>query len=175
MSEMASQITSFSIVCSAIYSGGDQSKHLSSASLSFVQGIHPWPVNSSRKRPVKRKMFPFDDVIILAKKLTHHMLAFVAVVSMPVQEADLGALIYTTLRFRLQWQKNIMVVRLCWAVQTRSRSNNEALGRSIYRIYQLNGKRYDINNKYTLSQGLCFKLIYDRHYRTGSFGFHTKH
>ena len=27
-------------------------------------GIHRWPVNSSHKRPVTRKMLPFDDVII---------------------------------------------------------------------------------------------------------------
>ena len=27
-------------------------------------GIHRWPVSSPHKRPVTRKMFPFDDVII---------------------------------------------------------------------------------------------------------------
>ena len=42
----------------------DQIKHQSSASLAFVRGIHRWPVNSSHKRPVTRKMFPFDDVIM---------------------------------------------------------------------------------------------------------------
>ena len=30
----------------------------------FVRGIHRWPVNSPQKRPVARKMFPFDDVIM---------------------------------------------------------------------------------------------------------------
>ena len=39
-------------------------KHQSSASRAFVRGIHRWPVNSPHKRPVTRKMFPFDDVII---------------------------------------------------------------------------------------------------------------
>ena len=39
------------------------------ASLSFVRGINRWPVNSPHKRPVTRKMFPFDDVIIL--KMEH--------------------------------------------------------------------------------------------------------
>ena len=34
------------------------------ASLTFVRGIHQWPVNSPHKWPVTRKMFPFDDVII---------------------------------------------------------------------------------------------------------------
>ena len=39
MSTMASQITSLTIVCSAVYSGADQRKH-QSASLAFVRGIH---------------------------------------------------------------------------------------------------------------------------------------
>ena len=62
MSTMASQITSASIVCSTIYSGADQRKHQSSASLAFVRGIHRSPVNSPHKSLVTRKMFPFDDV-----------------------------------------------------------------------------------------------------------------
>ena len=37
----------------------------SSASLAFVRGIHRWPVNSPHKGPVTRKMFPFDDGIML--------------------------------------------------------------------------------------------------------------
>ena len=47
------------------YSGADQRKHQSSASLAFVRGIHRWPVNSPHKGPVTRKMFPFDDVIMV--------------------------------------------------------------------------------------------------------------
>ena len=64
MSAIASKITSLSIVYSAVYSGADQIKHQSSASLAFVWGIHRGPVNSPHKRPVTRKMFPFDDVIM---------------------------------------------------------------------------------------------------------------
>ena len=64
MSAMASPITSLTIVYSIVYSGADQRKHQSSASLAFVRGIHRWPVNSLHKRPVTRKMFPFDDVIM---------------------------------------------------------------------------------------------------------------
>ena len=41
-------------------------KHQSPASLAFVWGIHRGPVNSPHKWPVTRKMFPFDDVIMLA-------------------------------------------------------------------------------------------------------------
>ena len=64
MSAMASQITSLMNVYSTVYSGADQRKHQSSASLAFVMGIHRWPVNSPHKGPVTRKMFPFDDVIL---------------------------------------------------------------------------------------------------------------
>ena len=64
MSLMASQITSLTIVYSTVYSGADQRKHQSPASLAFVQRIHRGPVNSPHKRPVTRKMFPFDDVIM---------------------------------------------------------------------------------------------------------------
>ena len=65
MSVMASQITSVSLVYLAVCSGSDQRKHQSSASLAFVRGIHRWPVNSPHKGPVTRKMFPFEDVIML--------------------------------------------------------------------------------------------------------------
>ena len=61
---MASPITSLMIIYSTVYSGADQRKHQSSASLAFVMGIHRWPVNSPHKGPVTRKMFPFDDVIM---------------------------------------------------------------------------------------------------------------
>ena len=64
MGAMASQITSLTIVYSSIYSGADQRKHQSSASVAFVRGIHRWPVNSLHKRPVTRKIFPFYDVIM---------------------------------------------------------------------------------------------------------------
>ena len=64
MSMMVSQITSLTIVYSTIYSGADQGKHQSSASLAFVRGIYRWPVNSPHKGPVTRKMFLFDDVIM---------------------------------------------------------------------------------------------------------------
>ena len=67
MGSMASQITSLTIVYSAVYSGADQRKHQSSASLDFVRGNHRGPVNASHKWPVTRKMFPFDDVIMISE------------------------------------------------------------------------------------------------------------
>ena len=65
MSASASPITSLMILYSTVYSDADRRKHQSSASLAFVGGIHRSPVNSQHKGPVTRKMFPFDDVIIV--------------------------------------------------------------------------------------------------------------
>ena len=65
MGAIASQITSLTIAYSTVYSGADQRKYQSSASPAFVRGTHRWPVNSPHKRPVTRKMFPFDDVIMM--------------------------------------------------------------------------------------------------------------
>ena len=63
MGMMASQITSLTSVYSTVYSGVNQRKYQSSASLAFVRGIHRGPVNSRHKEPVTLK-FPFDDVIM---------------------------------------------------------------------------------------------------------------
>ena len=52
MGPIASQITSLTIVYSTVYSDADQIKHQSSASLSFVYGIH-----RGHKWPVTRKCF----------------------------------------------------------------------------------------------------------------------
>ena len=68
MSAMASQINSLAIVCSIFCSGADQRKHQSSESLAFLRGIHQWPLDFPTKGPVTRKMYPFDDVIMLSRK-----------------------------------------------------------------------------------------------------------
>ena len=70
MGPIASQITSLTIVYSIVYSDADQSKHQSSSSLAFVREIQRGPVNSPHKWPVTRKMFPFDDVIMLQNQYT---------------------------------------------------------------------------------------------------------
>ena len=57
MGVVAYQITSLRIVYLTVYSGADQRKHQSSASLAFVWGIHWGPVNSPHKWPVTRKIF----------------------------------------------------------------------------------------------------------------------
>ena len=69
MSAMASQITNPTIVYATVYSGTDERKHQSSASLAFVREIHRWPMNSPHKWPVTRKRFPFDDVIMVVFRI----------------------------------------------------------------------------------------------------------
>ena len=65
MSSVASEITGAAIVCLTVCSGADQRKHQSSTSLAFVRGIHRSQVDSPHKGPLKREMFPFDDVIMI--------------------------------------------------------------------------------------------------------------
>ena len=64
MSAMAFQYISLPIVYLIVYSGADQIKHQSSASLAFLRGIYRWPMNSTHRWPVTRKIFPLDDVIM---------------------------------------------------------------------------------------------------------------
>ena len=70
MGAMGAQITSLTIVYSTVYSGADDRKHQSSASLAFVRGIHRWLVEYPHKGPVTRKMFSFDDVTMRTIKWT---------------------------------------------------------------------------------------------------------
>ena len=58
---------------SIVYSGADQRKHQSSASLAFVQGIHRRPVNYPHKGPLRRKMLPFHSTRMMATSCRHHL------------------------------------------------------------------------------------------------------
>ena len=98
MRAMASQITSLTIVYSTGNSGAHQRKHQSSASLAFVRGIHRGTVNSPHKGPVTRKMFLFDDVIMLQRTLGIDIESSIVqwsdiiVISMPLQITQLHRL-----------------------------------------------------------------------------------
>ena len=81
MDAVASQITSLTIVYSTVDSDADQRKHQSSAWLAFVGGIHRGPVNSPHKWPVTRKMFPFDDVIMILINVAQDLLCHMAPLS----------------------------------------------------------------------------------------------
>ena len=72
---MVSQITDVSIVCSGVGSGADLRKHQSSAAQTFVWRIDS-PVTGEFpvQKPVTRKMFPFDDVIMKTEFMTHYPL-----------------------------------------------------------------------------------------------------
>ena len=72
MGAIASQIISLTVVYSTVYSDADQRKDQSSTSLAFVRGIHRGPVDSPHKWPVTRKMFPFDDVIMIHNLQKNH-------------------------------------------------------------------------------------------------------
>ena len=72
MGATASQITSLMSVYPDVYSGADQRKHQSSASLAFVRGIRRCPVNYPHKGPVTRKMFPFVEVIMNSTAFASH-------------------------------------------------------------------------------------------------------
>ena len=74
MGAVTFQITRLTIVYPSVYSGADQRKLQSSASLAFVRGIHRRPGNSLHKWPVMRKMFPFDDVIMYTMNTYDHQL-----------------------------------------------------------------------------------------------------
>ena len=50
MGAMASQLTSLTIVYSIVYSGADQRKHQSSASLTFVPGEFPAQMASNAEK-----------------------------------------------------------------------------------------------------------------------------
>ena len=65
MSTTVSQITSRTIVCSTVYSRRRSKKTSKVRVTGLCEGIHRWPVNSPHKGPITRKMFSFDDVIMM--------------------------------------------------------------------------------------------------------------
>ena len=97
MSAMASRIISLAIVYSTVYSGADQRKYQSSASLAFVRGIHRWPVNFPHKGPATRKMFPFDDAI---RGLSVSYMIYTAIVLIVLLRLNYSALFRLRLRLR---------------------------------------------------------------------------
>ena len=67
MSAMASQITSLTIIYATVYSGTDQGKHQSSASLAFARA----PVTGEFPAQRKRNM---DNISI---RIRHHVMAVI--------------------------------------------------------------------------------------------------
>ena len=133
MSTMASQITSLTVVYSTFYSGTDQRKHQSSTSLAFVRGIHQSLVNSPHKGPVTRKMFPLDDVIMMAVSGVHQLLALfpsgwterLKVVSHAGKSCFLTEISLSSIEWRA-WIINYICI-LVWCVITHPYLNFNAL------------------------------------------------
>ena len=95
MSAMASQITSLTIVYSTVYSGADQRKHQSSASLAFVRGIHRLPVNSLHKGPVTWEIFPFDDVFMNLHVTLHNA------INVNIRSGQLNTMFHSRVHFQI--------------------------------------------------------------------------
>ena len=64
MSTMPSQITSLTIVYSAVYSRCRSKKTSKLRVTAFVRGIYQWPANSLHKWAATRERFSFDEVIM---------------------------------------------------------------------------------------------------------------
>ena len=65
MGTIVSQITSLTVVYSTVHSNAENIK--APGHWPLLWGIHRGPVNSPHKWPVTRKMFPFDDVIMMTR------------------------------------------------------------------------------------------------------------
>ena len=127
MGTMVSQITSITIVYSTVYSDADQRKHQSSTSLAFVWGIHRGPVNSPHKWPVTRKMFPFDDVIMIwrishslarlkfhQQRQLHRLVDSFTIMPLPPTRVSLHKQHIDCLHLIYWWQISCFMVNVFW-------------------------------------------------------------
>ena len=89
MGAMASQITSLTVVYSTVYSDADQINIEAPRHWPFVRGISP------HKWPETRKMFPFDDVIMIS---THMGMIKMSII-LPKTIIDAFLLIYFESQF----------------------------------------------------------------------------
>ena len=82
---MASQITSISIVCTAVCSEAHYNKQ-SCGILDFLSGIHRWPVDSPHKKPVTREIFwrRHHPMMGISFKWQHLRLNLIVVVSISI-------------------------------------------------------------------------------------------
>ena len=76
MSEVASQITSLTIVFTQPFIRAQIKENIKAPRHWPLCGIHRWPVNFPHKWPVTRKIFPFDDVI-----MNYRLLMFVCCIT----------------------------------------------------------------------------------------------
>ena len=151
MGAIASQITSFTIVYSTVYSDADQRKHQSSASLAFVRLIHRGPVNSPHKWTVTRKMFPFDDVIM----------SFIVVV-MILSSSTYSIMCTHPSWTHLHYKTVLMIHNLCWTGQKPPSMVNKLADQKMWRDMNLIYDEHIIIISY-LCYYLCYFVDYNHH------------
>ena len=135
ISMMASQISGLLTVSSTVCSGADQRKHQSSASVSFVRGIHRCPEDSPHKRPVTLKLFPLDDVIIIKTQSSRLTIARVPLIKMK-QPSWVLIMVKTTPLHWIgpQWYipcKKTYSGKIYWSSWTSSRASSAVISSSV--------------------------------------------
>ena len=133
-SAFASQITGVPIVYSTVCSEAEQRKYQSSASLAFVRGIHRWP----HEGPVTRKMFPFDDVIMISNRFSLYLIKYFNIIKHCCT---------TFLIIKSSWSR----VTPFWVDMQWSISNNTLL-------YHCNPLRQEC-----VSTIICIRLLFNNH------------
>ena len=114
------KISSITIVYSTVYSGTEQRKYQSSASLAFLREIHRWPVNFLHKGPVTREILQFDDVIMFDLYFPRYCTTreintkITAASAYKVRHSRLYIILYQTCHFRT----HMMLMSTSWEAIT---------------------------------------------------------
>ena len=109
-----------------------------------MRGIHRWPVNSMHKGPVTRKMFPFDDVI---------MLQYTAIYGTPVR------ILYTAMDISSS-TGYVTLNTIDWLTGTKT--HQITTQQNMYQLWTHN--KYPITHHYRRATGRIFWAIW-RKYR----------
>ena len=140
MGPIASQITSVSIVYLTVSTGADQRKHQTSASLTFVRGIHRRPMISPHKWPVTRKMFPFDEIIMLTYWTIHWKPQYIKKACIVITSANNNS---------LQIGQREQLTLMAWHQSNSGASLNSL--HSTYNIIFIHAFKVTSQNKYWIS------------------------
>ena len=151
MTTVVSQITSLMILYSIVYSGADQRKHQSSASLAFVWGIH-WDQWIPRtKGQLRGKCFRLmtsswvDKQLMHEDNLLHRRLLAYYLKSLPLQ------LYFFLFILHIWYQKSKFIQVIAWCCQATNHYLNRCWPRLMI-LYGLTGPQC-INH--TPSNGSC--------------------
>ena len=123
---MVSQIPGGSIVYSTVCSDADEIEHQNSASLAFARGIHRSPVNSPHKGPVTRKMFQYDDVIVIVYHLPSALGSMLINFSLPCLAVFFSFSTFINLAMHLFLITNLLI--FCHPTKNISNINETCIG-----------------------------------------------